>query len=52
MIEAERHDPTNIFTQFYVFKIAVLEGNSGRGMNVIYELYLIVNIKNNNPVLP
>lgn len=48
VIEAERRDPTNIFTQFYVFKIAVLEGNSGRGMNVIYELYLTVNIKNNN----
>lgn len=44
--EAEQRDPTNIFTQFYVFKIAVLEGNSDRGINVIYELYLAVNTKN------
>lgn len=46
--EAERRDPTNIFTKFYVFKIAILEGNSDRGINVIYELYLTVNTKNNS----
>ncbi|XP_058297305.1 testis-expressed protein 11 [Hylobates moloch] len=28
--EAERHDPRNVFTQFYIFKIAVIEGNSER----------------------
>lgn len=46
MSEAELHDPANIFTQFYIFQIAVLEGNSDRGINVIYELYLSANTKN------
>jgi hypothetical protein len=51
MTEAEQQDPTNIFTQFYIFKISVLEDNSDRGINVICELYLAVRIKNtqNNP---
>ncbi|KAL1766797.1 testis-expressed sequence 11 protein isoform X1, partial [Sigmodon hispidus] len=30
--EVEKHDPTNIFTQFYAFKIAVMEDNSDREM--------------------
>lgn len=48
--EAEHLDPANIFTHFYLFKIAVLEGNSDRGINVICELHLSVNTKNkNNP---
>uniref|UniRef100_A0A8C0L425 Protein ZIP4 homolog n=1 Tax=Canis lupus dingo TaxID=286419 RepID=A0A8C0L425_CANLU len=38
VIEAEQRDPTNIFTQFYVFKIAVLEGNSGRALQAITTL--------------
>lgn len=46
--EAERRDPTNIFTHFYIYKIAVLEQNSTRGINVTYELYLTVNTNNNN----
>ncbi|XP_058906371.1 testis-expressed protein 11 [Kogia breviceps] len=33
--EAERYDPTNIFTKFYIFKIAVLEGNSDRALQAI-----------------
>ncbi|KAM9180504.1 testis-expressed protein 11 [Dugong dugon] len=33
--EAERHDPANIFTQFYVFKIEILEGNSDRALQAI-----------------
>ncbi|XP_070460136.1 testis-expressed protein 11 isoform X1 [Equus przewalskii] len=36
--EAEQRDPTNIFTQFYVFKIAVLEGNSDRALQAITSL--------------
>uniref|UniRef100_A0A8D0YUP2 Protein ZIP4 homolog n=1 Tax=Sus scrofa TaxID=9823 RepID=A0A8D0YUP2_PIG len=36
--EAERCDPTNIFTQFYVFKIAVLEGSSDRALQAITAL--------------
>ncbi|XP_047620166.1 testis-expressed protein 11 [Phacochoerus africanus] len=36
--EAERCDPTNIFTQFYVFKIAVLEGSSDRALKAITAL--------------
>uniref|UniRef100_A0A7N5KC49 Protein ZIP4 homolog n=1 Tax=Ailuropoda melanoleuca TaxID=9646 RepID=A0A7N5KC49_AILME len=38
VIEAEQCDPTNIFTQFYVFKVAVLEGNSGRALRAITTL--------------
>ncbi|XP_048653188.1 testis-expressed protein 11 [Marmota marmota marmota] len=30
VMKAERQDPTNVFTQFYMFKIAVLESNSDR----------------------
>ncbi|XP_059942479.1 testis-expressed protein 11 [Mesoplodon densirostris] len=33
--EAERCDPTNIFTKFCIFKIAVLEGNSYRALQAI-----------------
>lgn len=36
--EAEQQDPTNIFTQFCIFKIAVMEGNSDRGINGLYVL--------------
>uniref|UniRef100_A0A2I3N958 Protein ZIP4 homolog n=1 Tax=Papio anubis TaxID=9555 RepID=A0A2I3N958_PAPAN len=36
--EAERHDPRNVFTQFYVFKIAVIEGNSERALQAIITL--------------
>ncbi|XP_064430278.1 testis-expressed protein 11 isoform X2 [Mirounga angustirostris] len=38
VIEAEQRDPRNIFTQFYVFKVAVLEGNSGRALRAITTL--------------
>ncbi|XP_073741904.1 testis-expressed protein 11 isoform X2 [Callorhinus ursinus] len=38
MTEAEQRDPTNIFTQFYVFKIAILEGNPGRALQAITTL--------------
>ncbi|XP_058392097.1 testis-expressed protein 11 [Diceros bicornis minor] len=36
--EAEQRDPANIFTQFYIFKIAVLEGNSDRALQAITTL--------------
>uniref|UniRef100_A0A8C5UW20 Protein ZIP4 homolog n=1 Tax=Microcebus murinus TaxID=30608 RepID=A0A8C5UW20_MICMU len=36
--EAERHDPTNIFTQFYIFRIAILEENSDRALQAITTL--------------
>ncbi|XP_058147656.1 testis-expressed protein 11 [Dasypus novemcinctus] len=36
--EAEQSDPTNIFTQFYIFKIAVLEGNSDTALQAITTL--------------
>ncbi|XP_017703339.1 PREDICTED: testis-expressed sequence 11 protein-like, partial [Rhinopithecus bieti] len=36
--EAERHDPRNVFTQFYIFKIAVIEGNSERALQAIITL--------------
>ncbi|XP_059107460.1 testis-expressed protein 11 [Peromyscus eremicus] len=35
VIEAEQQDATNIFTQFYIFKIAVMEGNSDRALQVV-----------------
>ncbi|KAM4818637.1 testis-expressed protein 11 [Thomomys bottae] len=38
VLEAERLDPTNIFTQFYVFKIAVLESNSEKALQAIAAL--------------
>lgn len=44
--EAERHDPRNVFTQFYIFKIAVIEGNSERGINFVCNLYLALNTNN------
>ncbi|XP_058568827.1 testis-expressed protein 11 isoform X2 [Neofelis nebulosa] len=40
--EAERHDPTNIFTQFYIFKIAVLEQNSTRALRAINTLEKLI----------
>ncbi|XP_036160069.1 testis-expressed protein 11 [Myotis myotis] len=36
--EAEHLDPGNIFTQFYLFKIAVIEGNSDRALKAITTL--------------
>ncbi|KAM6143251.1 LOW QUALITY PROTEIN: testis-expressed protein 11 [Erethizon dorsatum] len=33
--EAEQQDLTNIFTQFYTFKIAILEGDSNRALQAI-----------------
>ncbi|XP_027791641.2 testis-expressed protein 11 [Marmota flaviventris] len=38
VMEAERRDPTNVFTQFYMFKIAVLESNSDRALQAITTL--------------
>ncbi|KAM5290348.1 testis-expressed protein 11 [Glossophaga mutica] len=35
MAEAEELDPGNIFTQFYIFKIAVLEGNCKTALRAI-----------------
>ncbi|XP_035144365.3 testis-expressed protein 11 [Callithrix jacchus] len=40
--EAERHDPRNIFTQFYVFKIAVIEGDSERALQAIIALEYVL----------
>uniref|UniRef100_A0A673UWN9 Protein ZIP4 homolog n=1 Tax=Suricata suricatta TaxID=37032 RepID=A0A673UWN9_SURSU len=40
--EAERRDPTNIFTQFYIFKIAVLEQNSTRALQAIDTLETLI----------
>ncbi|XP_025789620.1 testis-expressed protein 11 [Puma concolor] len=40
--EAERRDPTNIFTQFYIFKIAVLEQNSTRALQAINTLEKLI----------
>ena len=48
IIKVAQRDPRNIFTQFYIFKISVVEGNSGRGINVSYKLYLSINTKNNH----
>ncbi|XP_051034986.1 testis-expressed protein 11 [Phodopus roborovskii] len=36
--EAEQQDPTNILTQFYIFKIAIMEGNSDRALQVVSTL--------------
>ncbi|XP_049975662.1 testis-expressed protein 11 isoform X4 [Alexandromys fortis] len=36
--ETEQQDPINIFTQFYIFKIAVMEGNSDRALQVVRTL--------------
>ncbi|XP_004694489.1 PREDICTED: testis-expressed sequence 11 protein [Condylura cristata] len=44
--EAERHDPENIFTQFYIFKIAVLEGNSDRALQTIATLDNLLTAEN------
>ncbi|XP_050997756.1 testis-expressed protein 11 [Acomys russatus] len=40
--EAEQWDPTNIFTQFYLFKIAVMEGNSDRALQAIDTLKMLL----------
>jgi len=40
LAEAEQQDPTNIFTQYYIFKIAILDGEAYRGINVLYSLTL------------
>ncbi|XP_006943859.2 testis-expressed protein 11 isoform X3 [Felis catus] len=40
--EAERRDPANIFTQFYIFKIAVLEQNSTRALRAINTLEKLI----------
>nr|XP_012330464.1 testis-expressed protein 11 [Aotus nancymaae] len=40
--EAERHDPRNIFTQFYVFKIAVIEGDSEKALQAIITLEYVL----------
>ncbi|XP_045327477.1 testis-expressed protein 11 [Leopardus geoffroyi] len=40
--EAERRDPTNIFTQFYIFKIAVLEQNSTRALRALNTLEKLI----------
>ncbi|XP_021568546.1 testis-expressed protein 11 [Carlito syrichta] len=36
--KAERQDPTNVFTHFYIFKIAIIEGNSDRALQAITTL--------------
>nr|XP_034342276.1 testis-expressed protein 11 isoform X2 [Arvicanthis niloticus] len=36
--EAEQQDPTNIFTQYYIFKIAIIEGNAYRALQVVSTL--------------
>ncbi|XP_039109288.1 testis-expressed protein 11 isoform X2 [Hyaena hyaena] len=40
--EAERRDPTNIFTHFYIYKIAVLEQNSTRALRAINTLERLI----------
>ncbi|XP_043753535.1 testis-expressed protein 11 isoform X1 [Cervus elaphus] len=43
VIEAAQRDPRNIFTQFYIFKISIVEGNSGRALQAIITLeYLLM----------
>ncbi|XP_068819299.1 testis-expressed protein 11 [Capricornis sumatraensis] len=43
VIKAAQHDPRNIFTQFYIFKISIVEGNSGRALEAIITLeYLLM----------
>ncbi|KAI4554471.1 hypothetical protein MJG53_019770 [Ovis ammon polii x Ovis aries] len=42
VIKAAQRDPRNIFTQFYIFKISIVEGNSGRALEAIITLeYLL-----------
>nr|XP_031531094.1 testis-expressed protein 11 [Vicugna pacos] len=43
--EAERYDPTNIFTQFYIFKIAILERNSEKALQAISALENLLTTK-------
>nr|KAF6436538.1 testis expressed 11 [Rousettus aegyptiacus] len=40
--EAEKSDPKNVFTQFYVFKIAVIEGNTDRALQAITTLESLI----------
>ncbi|XP_031224718.1 testis-expressed protein 11 [Mastomys coucha] len=36
--EAEQQDPTNVFTQYYIFKIAIMEGDAYRALRVVSTL--------------
>nr|XP_019603464.1 PREDICTED: testis-expressed sequence 11 protein [Rhinolophus sinicus] len=38
LAEAEQCDPANVFTQFYSFKIAIIDGNSDRALQAITTL--------------
>ncbi|KAF6390942.1 testis expressed 11 [Rhinolophus ferrumequinum] len=38
LAEAEQYDPANVFTQFYSFKIAIIDGNSDRALQAITTL--------------
>ncbi|XP_024900199.1 testis-expressed protein 11 [Pteropus alecto] len=40
--EAEKYDPGNIFTQFYVFKISVIDGNTDRALEAIINLESLI----------
>ncbi|XP_012887068.1 PREDICTED: testis-expressed sequence 11 protein [Dipodomys ordii] len=54
VLEAERLDPTNIFTQFYVFKIAILENNSDKALQAIAALASVLKqeeLRNNDLIL-
>ncbi|MBZ3888108.1 Testis-expressed sequence 11 protein [Sciurus carolinensis] len=54
MMEAERQDPTNVFTQFYMFKIAILESNSDRALQAITNLESLLTTEEpeDNDLLP
>ncbi|XP_032745282.1 testis-expressed protein 11 [Rattus rattus] len=38
LAEAEQQDPTNIFTQYYIFKIAILDGEAYRALQIVSAL--------------
>jgi hypothetical protein len=40
--EVEQKDPTHVFTRYYIFKIAIMEGDAFRGINVLYALMLTI----------
>ncbi|XP_060039274.1 testis-expressed protein 11 [Erinaceus europaeus] len=44
--EAEKSDPENIFTQFYVFKIAILEGDSDKASQALTDLDNLIRTEN------
>ncbi|KAB0372311.1 hypothetical protein FD755_016103 [Muntiacus reevesi] len=46
VIEAAQRDPRNIFTQFYIFKVSIVEGNSGRGINNGQEIVAVKALEN------